>query len=94
MRTVWKYDIRVTDQVHIEMVPAGASVLHVAAQGKVVNRVSLWVMVPDTAAPKEPWAFHVYGTGHAMPDAGLAHLGTALAADGALVWHLFRAPAR
>lgn len=86
MITVFKYEIPMTIKSVIPL-PAGAEILHVAAQGDVPM---LWARV-DTEAPIEPRRFLFLGTGFPFPDdaGGYEHIGSMLVRDGALVWHLF-----
>jgi hypothetical protein len=48
----------------------------------------MWVEV-DTEAPLEDRHFAVVGTGHPIPVALTAYLGTALTRSGAYVWHVY-----
>lgn len=85
-RTIYKYDVPVDDQVHQIGMPRGATILHVACQNS-ADTVQIWVECLPSAPP-EIRSFIVYGTGHAVHESGVYH-GTCLAADGALVWHLY-----
>ena len=84
MRRVYKYPIQLSDMVELSM-PAGARVLLVAAQHGVGT---MWAEVDDLAL-YEVRRFRIFGTGHAIPDDSLIHVGSFL--DGDFVWHLFEA---
>ncbi len=87
-KTIWKFCIPIGNVTTIKM-PAGAKVLHVAAQR---NTPCLWALV-DPSAPLEPRHFRLTGTGHPIRDLGEAeHRGTFLMAGDRLVLHLFEYP--
>lgn len=68
--------------------PIGSGpVLHVACQTS-PDSVEVWTLEdPPTA-----WRpVRVYGTGQSIPF-GWSHIGSAVTAEGALVWHVFEAP--
>ena len=79
---VCRYDLPVDDQWH-ELGLSGA-VLHVASRHPEV--VTLWAL--HSGGPLLPRSFGVFGTGQVLPP-DARHAGTALAAGGALVWHVF-----
>lgn len=87
--TVWKFELRVGHKNVIEL-RAGAKPVHVCSNGP--GLIDLWVELDPDARP-EPWTFEVFGTGHPIPDAATlapnGHVGTAIALDGALVWHVY-----
>lgn len=88
MKTIYKYDCDVTDNVSIEM-PVGAEVLCVQVQPDTGPKI--WALVdPSAAVPKELRRFHWRGTGHQADGLG-RYVGTVQAMDGALVFHLFEA---
>lgn len=62
MRTLWKFNLEVTDIQHVRM-PKGAKVRKVGVQR---GELCLWVEV-DTEAEKEERTFEVIGTGNPMP---------------------------
>lgn len=89
MKAVYKY--KLDPYVEEVMLPLGAQVLHVAAQGADIN---LWVLVDPV--PEDPILekrrFRAFGTGHPIPsneDECLLHVGTALLQGGTLVFHIF-----
>ena len=85
MKQVWKFVPQLADISEIAM-PAGAQILTVAAQH---GNITLWALV-DPLAPPESRIFRIAGTGHAIDAAECGHyLGTAILADGALVFHVF-----
>lgn len=87
MRRVFRYELH-GDETVLEL-PEGASVLHVgAARGR---HVDLWALV-DESRPKQQRSFVVVGTGHVVPEAFTAFVGTAfmhLAPGAPLVFHVF-----
>ncbi len=87
MRTVFKYEFSITDEVEIAM-PLGAVVLHVGQQGIGQTRICLWAEV-DTQQPDETRTFYVRGTGHPLPEADVAHVGSIV--GNPFVWHVFEA---
>jgi len=63
VKNIWKYPFPVSYKFMVEM-PSGAEVLSVQLQGELT---CMWVLVdPDAAKVKR--LFHVYGTGHPIPD--------------------------
>lgn len=83
-RSIWKWPLEVTDR-QVIMMPVGADALCVQLQQ---GAPQLWALV-QTDAPTEQRAFYVVGTGHHMPAAATAFIGTFQLADGALVFHVF-----
>lgn len=85
MKTIWKYQLEITDQATLLM-PQGAQILCVQVQR---NEVCLWALVePDNN--NEPRDIRIYGTGHPVEDAQqLTYVGTFQLHDGALVFHVF-----
>jgi hypothetical protein len=79
---VYRYEVPVDGRWH-ELDLSGA-VLHVASRRPDV--VDLWAL--HSGGPTLRRRFRVFGTGHPLPD-GVCHVGTALAAGGELVWHVF-----
>lgn len=85
MRTIWKYELPISDKVSVPM-PRGAQVLSVAEQ---YGKLCVWALV-STTQEKEPQRFGIYGTGLPAEDAGAGYfLGTVVMPNG-LVWHVFR----
>lgn len=85
MRAVYRYEVPVDDRFHAVAMHGPSKILHVAARHPDV--VEFW------AEHNEPitvdrW-FRVFGTGHPLPEEWIQHIGTTLAADGQLVWHLY-----
>lgn len=83
MTAIHRYEIPVDDQWHtIEL--SGGPILHIAARNPEI--VEFWILDNPTA-PRHPRAFRAYGTGqHA--DNWIRWHGTAITANGQLVWHL------
>lgn len=84
MRTIWKFDIELTDKPTRHEVPAGGVVRFVGKQnGNVMP--SIWIEV-ETNNPPTDRCFVVYGTGREITQ-GDVYLGTYL--DYPFVWHVF-----
>lgn len=84
-RTVWKYELDVTDEQKIEL-PVGAKLLHVGVQR---GKPCLWAEVNPDAATAEHTIITV-GTGHRLPDTNVEHVGTYLLLDGDFVGHVYQ----
>lgn len=85
MKTVYKYNFEIADEVCIEM-PLGADILCVQVQN---DTPCIWALV-DTEQPVQKRWFSVYGTGHPAPNAYLReYVGTIQMMGGRLVWHVF-----
>ncbi len=81
-RTIWKYDLSVTDEVELT-IPRGAQILTVQTQGELPQ---LWVLVqPENET--EIRRFFTFGTGH--PFTGGLYVGTYQLNNGVLVLHVF-----
>lgn len=87
MRTIYKYELPVTDLAVIEM-PSGAQILKVDYQPGFGP--AIWALV-ESDAQIEPRTFYVCGTGQDADDlpAEAIHLGTFLMMGGDFVWHVF-----
>lgn len=80
--TIWKYDLRVEDEILVEM-PAGAELLHVGNQTGEIDRFTVWArVIPGAHVARR---LLVRGTGHPAP--AVPYVGTAF--SGPLVWHVF-----
>jgi hypothetical protein len=84
-RRVLRYEVPVDDEWH-----------RIESPGRILSRIA--ARRPDVV---EFWAiqggavdgtgeFRVYGTGQPIEAGDVSYIGTTLAADGALVWHLFK----
>mgnify|MGYP001619540261 FL=1 len=82
--TVWKFPL--PDATSRVAMPAGAVVLHVAEQH---GRIALWARVNPATADRVTRTFHIVGTGTPIPDRPVTFRGTAMAAVGSLVFHVF-----
>lgn len=89
MKTIWKYEMQVLDDVTIQ-VPVGAEMLgHVHAPNPA--RLWVWFEVDSDVEERQDITFRIIGTGNpAEPDPGtrLEYVGTAVA-DVHAVWHLY-----
>lgn len=83
-RSVFRYPVPVDDQWHT--VALSGPIVHVACRDSDAI-VEFWAI--SGAESECLRAFRVFGTGHPLPPAATTHVGTAFAAGGALVWHLF-----
>jgi len=81
-RTIWKYPIRIDDEVVISM-PSGAAILTVQVQN---DEVCLWASV-DPSARLERRRIAIYGTGN--PVRAACYISTFQTHGGAGVWHAF-----
>lgn len=81
---VLKWDVSVDDRSH----PIGVGrVLHVAIQYH-PDQVQVWTLEDEMTLRSERHV-QVFATGQPLPGSTTAHVGTAIAAGGALVWHVF-----
>jgi hypothetical protein len=80
---IYRYEVPVDGQWH-DLDLSGA-IHHVACRGG-ADVVELWALC--SGGPAVTRSLRVYGTGQPLPDHPVTYRGTALAADGALVWHL------
>lgn len=85
MKTIWKFELLVTDEVTIQM-PRGAEILHVAPTITPAF-LQIWAVV-DPKAAKVGRRLSIRGTGHELGSVG-EHLATVQADS--LVWHIFEA---
>ncbi len=83
MKTVWKYELEITD-FQVREMPVGAEMLHVADQ---YGKLALWARV-DPDAPKASRAIFIRGTGHGEIADFWPYVGTVVSSD-TLVWHVF-----
>jgi hypothetical protein len=91
-RTIWKYEIEVTDRQEIEL-PLGAEFLPFVAQqpGQRAHMLTLWAYVPrveDDRMQKVP--VYVVGTGNSIPDEVGQHGYLGSVQSGVFVWHVFK----
>lgn len=82
MKSIYKYPFDLGERFSLQL-PKDAIVLSVQMQG---HQPCMWIMV-DTANPPTERHFHIFGTGWAIPESGLAYCATFQ--EGAYVWHLF-----
>lgn len=89
LSSVYKFDVRISDDATVLEMPATAAVVMVAQQAPDFARtVQIWAVVP--IGPKIPVVerrFRVHGTGHPIPGQR-EHVGSCLGSNG-LVWHVF-----
>jgi hypothetical protein len=79
-----RHDIPVDDAAHL--IETSLGVVHVGCVGD-YETVQLWTL-EDEALPATNRYYKVYGTDQPLPK-GATYIGTALAAQGAIEWHLF-----
>lgn len=87
MRTVWKF-LPEPDGHFVTDLGLARPVL-VAAQEPGYLLPCLWVEHDDEALPV-PEYYQCFGTGHPLPEDVGPFVGSAVCADGALVWHVYR----
>ncbi len=87
MKTIYKYNLKVTDVQHIQL-PAGAKILCVQVQD---GEPHLWAEV-DTDAPPEMRTIEIFGTGHPIPQEmgqDRRYISTFQMKNGSLVFHAY-----
>ena len=84
MRTIWKFELEVTD-IQTVALPKGCFILQVEVQR---GTPCLWVEC-DSEAPKVDRVFAIYGTGHSLPDNPGKYIGSYMLQGGMLVFHLY-----
>lgn len=82
---ILKWDIPVDDGAH--QVSSGLGVVHVACQHD-YESVQIWTLEDSETVGATPRWYQVFGTGQPIPK-NAHHVGTALSAQGSLVWHVF-----
>ncbi len=87
MRAIWKFPLKIVDEQTVSM-PQGARLLCVQTQNGVPY---LWAEVTvNSEARNELLTFHVYGTGHPMPEDPGTYIGTFQLPS--LVFHVYQEP--
>jgi len=84
MRTIWKFDLQVSDKVTIEM-PKGAVILSIQVQHGIAK---MWAEV-ITDMPKVKRTFETIGTGREIAPGPMTYIGTYMIYDGSLVYHVY-----
>ena len=84
MKKVYKYTLDWFDYKRL-MLPVGAQILHFDVQH---GEPQIWALVEPEATMIER-TFRLAGTGHAITEQSLNHIGSTLMMNGKLVWHLF-----
>ena len=96
MKTIWKYELKITDFQAIENMPEGAQILHVGAQtinrntgdGSIIkwDKLMIWALVnPDNQPCTRRFA--VVGTDNPFPTEETQYIGTVQILG--MVWHVF-----
>lgn len=86
MNRIYKYQVFLGSPTEIGL-PVGAEILSVGMQGRCIQ---MWARVDtDRSLDRETRRFHVFGTGHDLPEVPLRFLGTVLQNGGEFVWHVF-----
>lgn len=88
MKQVFKYVVPVDDMFHTFDIRTDRPVGHVAATGNEIDRVTFWVETDENVVIPFTRTFTVVGTGHPVTESWI-YCGTTVAANGALVWHLY-----
>ena len=85
MVKIFKYQMKLEDGPQTFLMPTSARVVAVQDQ---YNVVCFWALCnPEEKLTERN--FHIFGTGHHIPNAGLKYLGTVQQMEGRLVWHVF-----
>ena len=85
MRTIWKYELDITDSQTLEM-PINADILTVQIQRETAQ---LWALV-NPELSKENRYIQIYGTGHNVTeDLDLKYISTIQLQSGDLIFHIF-----
>lgn len=84
-RSVWKYELRMTDAQTVGM-PESAQLLSVDIQN---GKLCLWALVAVDFKARVNRKIIIHGTGHPVSDSIGAFVGTVLMDSGALVFHVF-----
>lgn len=79
---ILRHEVPVDDRWHT--LGLSGPVLHVGTRRPDV--VEVWALA--TSGPSLNRHFRVVGTGQPLPDGAVRHIGSAITAGGALVWHL------
>jgi len=88
VKRVLKWTVGVDDKVHLI---GGGQIVHVETQWQhAYHEVQVWTL--EDGRGDVGRHVQAFGTGHLLPDTIGAHLGSAVTAGGALVWHLFEIP--
>lgn len=85
MVKIFKYQMKLEDGPQTFLMPISARVVAVQNQ---YNVVCFWALCNPEEKQTER-NFHIFGTGHHIPNAGLKYLGTVQQMEGRLVWHVF-----
>ena len=84
MKTIWKYQLEVTDTQEIS-IPCNSKILSVQTQR---NKPVMWVLIdPDTE--KFTKKFRIYGTDHPIETNDLIYIGTFQLDEGSFIGHVF-----
>ena len=84
MRTIYKYELSLTDDIQTINLPRGAHILRFGEQD---GQVVMWVDV-RTDNEKDLHTFLIVGTGHDITDYPSVYLDTVQMSNG-LVWHIY-----
>ncbi len=84
MRTIWKFELEITDEQKISM-PKNAKILSVQAQH---DRPCVWAIVDDKEILEDRF-FIIHGAGHPCNGGFSKFIGTFQVHSGRLVFHLF-----
>lgn len=85
MKTIWKFELTITDEQIINM-PRGGQILTIQTQNEVP---CIWALV-DPINSKEIVTIHIFGTGHPIRDNfNGKYIGTFQLQGGSLIFHVF-----
>lgn len=84
MKTIWKTELRLTDEQTV-CLPKGSQPMSCEMQD---TKICVWFLTDSETANTELWHFYIVGTGNPLPrNPRITLLNTIL--DGTFVWHVF-----
>lgn len=84
MRSVFKYNLALTDLTQYLELPVGAKIKYVDNQN---GQITFWAEVDQLANKHELRGFNVFGTGHTIDDDSMEYVGTVQLHG--FVWHIY-----
>jgi hypothetical protein len=89
MKTIWKYEIPITDEPAIKVI-AGANLINLQAQN---DKIFAWVLVDSGIKIQETKRFRIFGTGNPVDSLDELEFYTTVqtqSPDGfVFIWHIF-----
>lgn len=86
-RTIWKFDLALTDNQELAL-PKGSKILHVGLQQ---GAPRVWVLIDAADQPieEETWEVRLYGTGHPVISRAEDYVGILQMHSDTLILHVF-----